>query len=56
MNAITLKEVYDRLCEVLESYNHPNESTNGWTEGNRDAFMYENIVQIVSDIETFPHN
>ena len=54
INPITMEEVYDRLCAVLTCYENPGDDGNGWTEENKNEYLYENIVQIVNDIETFP--
>lgn len=50
-NPVTFEEVYNRLCEVLKCYENPGNDGNRWTEENKNNYMYENIVQIVCDIE-----
>lgn len=55
MMPITLEEVHDRLCAALTNYENPDEEVNGWTEENKSEWLYEDIVQIVNDIVTSPH-
>ena len=51
---ITVKEIYDRLCATLTNYENPG-CDNDLTEGNKYQYLYENVVQLVNDIDTFPH-